>query len=481
MGLDFWDQAASGTGGSPEAPRVLIDAISLPSVAASAQSITLNMTVGEDANAMRIQAQFGYSQHAGFGLTWTVGEVVQTLTVTPNFSFIMTSDNGPAAPAIAVFGLLNPTPGAGTIRMAFESDPDNLVMQATTYKNVHLLGGVSGAFAAADFVTGTSNEVTIPLPAIPGGIQEVFACGVAGVPSADWNEGTTIYSESSGGDTWGASAYLDSDSATDFTLGISASEFWAAAALVVNVAYALPSGTISLDHSNSITSLLLVSVPCVGAVELTDLVTGHTSLPVGCSTDLTGGFNGGMNVPAGSANNGADFGNWQPIPDGDFGIVVVANPGLSTRGVLVGQADVAVLGFATLQANSTYLNAQANGTACGSVFATATSQGADDGNRQVTNGTYHVGVIDGNYHAFGFFVVGGVPSFWCDGALTTEESTPITVAYVNGQQHFKIGGLGDFTGSDLSADCTIVVAHVLGTTVPAVRASITAQPCQVLQ
>lgn len=458
---------------------VTFDVIAPAVGAASANTISLSMTVGVSANAMHMAAHFGYSQHTGFGLTWTVGSTVQIMGVTPNFGFILTSDNGAAAPAIAEFGLLNPTPGAGTLTMAFTGLPDNLVLQATTFKNVNLLGGLSGAFAAAKFGTGTSAAATISMPAILGGIAMGFSGGVAGAPTT-WNSGTQLYS-ATGGTSWGSGVYQAIGVAGVFSLGINASEFWAASGVVVNPASVFPSGTLAINSGNSIASGLTAAMPALGNTTLTDLVSGKTAVPVGCTTDLSGGYGGGLAVPSGSTTAKADFGVFQPFPNGDYSCVVIWNPTASGQGSAFGQADSAVANFIDMEKNSTFAAAGLSGAMAMSAFNGTSTLGSDDGARAVSAGTYHVGMIDGNYHAFGGRKASGVPSSWCDGANTTVNTGAVTGTITNASQHFAIGNLGNYTGSAFSAGCTVVLVLVWNRALSdAEMASITANPFQVL-
>lgn len=473
----------SAGGGVPVTP-VVIDAIATVAKGAAVNTVSLNMTVGAAANAMRIVGNFGYSGHTGFGLTWTVGGTVQTMGVTANFGFLLTSDNGAAAPAIALFGLLNPTPGTGTLTMAWTGAVDNVLLQATSYKNVHTLGGLSSAFASSWFGIGTSNSAAPKtLFAIPGGIQEVFACGVAGTPSASWNVGTTIYSTSSGGITWGAAAYQSATATSNFTLGISASTLWAAATLVINAAYVLPTGVISVNGASPLATGLTAAIVVTGAVTLTDLISAATATPVGCTTDLSGGFGVGMAVPSGSTTAKADFGSvFRPIPNGDYTIVVIANPPAGgAQGVLVGQADAAVAGFACIETNSTDSSGQVSGSMSSIAFNGSTVQGADDGVRAQNAGTYHVGKADSGYHAFGGRLSGTTMSTGCDGAITTQNQIAVSGTFVNTNQHFSIGNLGNYVGGALSAGCTGILVLIWGRALSdADWSSALAQPMQVL-
>lgn len=459
---------------------VSIDAISTVATAANAQTISINMTVGATANALLMSSHFDYSTHTGFGVTWTVGGVVQTLGVTPNFQFILTSDNGASAPAIALIGLVNPTPGAGTLTMAFTSATDNLVMQAVSFKNANTLGGLSTAFTSALFGTGTSASATISMPAIAGGIAMGFAGGVTSSPTT-WNTGTQLYNASSGGPTWGSGVYQTVGSAGNFALGINASQFWAAAGVVVNPLNIFPTGTLSLNSSNPLTASLSFAIPCLGTGTLTDLVTSKTATTVGCTTDTTGGYGGGLAVPSGSTTAKADFGVWQPIPQGDFTIVAMANPTTTpAQGMLIGQCDTAVAGYACLQTNSSLGSSGTPGEMAGSAYNGATSLGADDNIRVVSAGTYHVGKIDGNYHTFALRVASGVPSLWCDGAKTSVDVSNLTGTYTNINQHFAIGNLGNYTGAAFSCGCTVVVAEGFSVALTdAQMASITSNPFQV--
>lgn len=475
-----------GVGSASKASAIIspvaIDAIAPVATAANVQIISLNMTVSNAANALLMIAHFNYSQHAGFGVTWTVGATVQTMTVTPNFNFILTSDNGASAPAIALIGLINPTPGTGTLTMAFTSAADNLVMEAVSFKNTNILGGLSTAFAAAKFVPGggTSNAAAPPsMPAIPGGIAMGFAGGIVSSPTT-WSVGTQLYNASSGADTWGSGVYQSIGTAGNFSLGINASVSWAAAGVVVNPSSVLPSGTIAVNHGNSISSGLVVAVPVLGKVTLTDLISGKTAIPTaGTSTDVSGGYGGGLKFPA-STTDVADFGNFQPIPNSDYTVLVVANPPSGVQGVLLGQADSSVAGFVILETNSNDAANGAPGFMSSTVF-NGSVFGSDDGARAISSGTYHVGMIDGNYHAFAGRVASGVASVATDGAITTANSTAVGGTFTNTNQHFAIGNLGNFTGGTFSANATIVLVLVWNRALSdAELKSITAQPFQVL-
>lgn len=462
----------------PSLGQVVLDATSNSAIVSSAQTISVTMTVSALATAMLIGGHFGYSGHTGFGLTWTVGATVQTMGVTPNFDFILTSDNGAAAPADAKIGLLNPTPGAGTLTMSFSSTSDAMLLEAKSFIGADTLRGLSGAFSCAKFGTGTSNLVSIDSPIIPGGIQVVYATGISGTPAGSWNAGTTTYSKSSGGVTWGASAYQSSTVKQTFTLGIGSSVLWCASMVVVNAPSVLPSGSVAINSSNPISSGLTAAIVVYGNSTLTDLISAKIATPVGCTTDLSGGFGCGMAVPGSSTSAKADFGAFQPFPDGDWTYLVVANPPASgVQGVLVGQCDSGVAGFICCETN-TDITSGLSGSISAISFNGAV-QGASDLLRGVSGGTYHVGKADSNYHAFLGCRSGTTGITACDGADTTLHTNTVGSGSVNGSQHFAIGNLGNYTGGAFSANATLCLALVWNRTLSAdERASMGAQPFQ---
>jgi hypothetical protein len=453
------------------------------------------MTVGSKANAMWIGASFGYSSHDAFVVTWTVGGTVQTFTAgvaNPDFGFILTSDNGAAAPALAVIGLLNPTPGSGTLTMSFTSAPDNITLRAISLIGVNLLGGLAGAFTTAKFGSGTSNSATFPLPAVDGGFQIAMAAGVAGVPQT-WNAGSGLPNATAGA-AWSAAVTAAATAGNNFALGINSSVFWDAAGVVVNPSNIFPSDTLAVNGNNALAASLVFCVPMLAAGTIKDLVTGKTATTTGgCTTDTTGGYGGGVAFPNGTQDR-ADFGVWQPLPQGDFTIVVLANPGpTANQNILVGQCDSGVANFACLQANATAASAQDQGWMAGQIFNGVGANGADDGRVFVSGvvstfpwgeGTMdNTGSLDnGGYSCYAIRISGSAASLWVNGADHTIDAIPVSGIWVNASQHFAIGNLGNFTGGAFSAGCTIVLAEGFNRALTdAEMTSITTNPFQVIK
>lgn len=478
-----WVQSANPFAVPATAPgpatNVSIDATSTASVHASAaQTISLSNLTITTGNALLVFMHFGYSPHAaGFSAVWDVGGTNQ------NLSFIETVDNGAAAPAIAVMALLNPTPGNKTLTMSFSTAADNMVMYAVSLNNVDTKS-LSRAFTAASFTSATSAAASMTLPAILGGIQFVVAGGLtaAGAPTG-WAAGpTSLYVDSAVG-SWGAGAYQVANASNTFTQNIAASELWAIAGVVANPPAQLPTGTIIINGSNSIATGLAAAIPCMGNVTLTDLITAKTATPVGCSTDTSGGYGGGLSVPLSSTTAKADFGVWQPIPQGNYTILAFCNPtsGPGLTGCPLGQCDSAAAGFIDIETNVAFNTGGSAGFMASTAFNGSSALGVDDGGRPISNGTMHVGLLDGGYHAWAAKVSSGTPSMWCDGVNTTLHTGVVTGTYVNGSQHFSVGNLGNYTVSAFSAGCTIILVLVWSRALSdAEMASITANPFQVL-
>jgi hypothetical protein len=469
----------------PGVSTVTFDAIGSVATTSSAQTISLNMTVGATANAMLISTHFAYSGHTGFNMTWTVGGTTQTLVQAngSTFDFILTSDNGASAPALGLMALLNPTPGAGTLTMSFTTAADAMVMEAATFNNVNTLGGISGAFTAANFGTGTSASASsASLPAVPGGIQFAFAGGISSSPTS-WNTGTTLYKTSSGGNTWGSGAYANATTPTTFSLSIGASVAWDAAWVVVNPLNTFKASP-AINFSSPLATGLVAAIPILGTGTLTDLISAKTATTVGGSTDTSGGYGGGWAIPASSTTAKADFGVWQPIGSGDFTVIFLANPnpGSGVQGCLFGQCDSGVAQYIIMETNSNNASTPNGGWMTGIAFNGTSVLGADDGGHPVSNGTMHVAKLTGEYHCFGMRVASGVTTFWCDGSNTTTHQSTITGTITNVSQHFAIGNLGNYTGSAFSAGCTGCLLLAYGRALSdADMGSITAQPFQVFQ